>query len=422
MGDRMNPTARLGLHVATSLTRVRASSDLKARAREKLLAGRAAKEKTSRSNRTRRSLVAFAMASAAALFLGAWFAWPRATLSFAIEGEKAPGVVGAFLSANGEAELPLAFSDGTRVVLGKGARARVAHVDARGARVLLESGELHANVVHRDDTRWLVEAGPYQVRVTGTRFDVRWDADAQSVVVRLIEGSVIVSGCTLGEGRRVSAGEELVASCKESPSSPPSTNDASTAVATVVPDEVAASPAVTAHAAASHVNLAAASSSEAVAATTSRATPLHKAVDASAVVPSGAASTATETVKAPDASELLLRADDDRFARRYDDAENALLEVRKRFGGTDAAAKAAFELGRIKFDARGDFGQAASWFDTYLHERPTGTLAREALGRGLEARLRAEDTETAANLARRYLAAYPDGPHAKLARKALEGR
>lgn len=421
MGDRMNPTARLGLHVATSLTRTRAASDIKVRVREKLVAGVKARE-IRRSGRTRRGIVALVMASAAALLLASYFAWPKEKLSFTVEGEKTPGVVGAFLSSSTTGELPLAFSDGTRVVLGKAARARIAHVDDRGARVLLESGELHANVVHRKDTRWLVEAGPFEVRVTGTQFDVRWDAAAQAVVVRLIEGSVIVTGCALGEGRRVSAGEQLSASCKDS-TQPASSTDASFAlpVEPMVPvvgvEALVAAPLEDIRPATGH----AATQAVATAEPTTNAPhtakpPVREAVDASAVEP------LAPVTKEPDSAELLLRADDDRFARRFDDAESALLEIRKRFAGTDAAAKAAFELGRITFDARGNYGQAATWFDTYLRERPTGSLAREALGRGLEARLRGGDTETAVSLATRYLAAYPDGPHAKLARKTLEGR
>lgn len=419
MGDRMNPTARLGLHVATSLTRTRAAAELKVRVREKLLAGEKAGERR-RVRRVRRGVVALVMASAAALLLASYFAWPREQLSFRVAGEKSPGVVGAFLSSSATAELPLAFSDGTRVVLGKAARARVAHVDDRGARVLLESGELHANVVHRNDTRWLVEAGPFEVRVTGTQFDVRWDAASQAVVVRLIEGSVIVTGCALGEGRHVSAGEQLSASCKDS-TSHVSSSDASgpIPVVPVVPAAAlfAAEPIQEAHPA-SAATVRPIVTAETTTSAHATKPAMRDAVDASVVE----APAPPSVPKEPDAAELLQRADDDRFARRFDDAESALLEIRKRFAGTDAAAKAAFELGRITFDARGNYGQAATWFDTYLRERPTGSLAREALGRGLEARLRGGDTETATDLATRYLAAYPDGPHAKLARKTLEGR
>jgi TolA-binding protein len=121
----------------------------------------------------------------------------------------------------------------------------------------------------------------------------------------------------------------------------------------------------------------------------------------------------------PTAAELLAAADAARYQGDSDLAIESLTTVRRRFAGTDAAASAAFELGRISFDARKDFARAGDWFDTYLRERPNGALAREALGRALEARHRGGDGARAEHLAVRYLAAYPDGPHAKLARKIV---
>lgn len=119
--------------------------------------------------------------------------------------------------------------------------------------------------------------------------------------------------------------------------------------------------------------------------------------------------------------DLLKEADDARYAGRFDEARTKLEEVRRRFPGTGAAAKASFELGRIAFDVDKNFAAAGDRFDTYLRERPSGSLAREALGRALEARSRAGDPRSA-GLAARYLAAYPDGPHAALARRlAREG-
>ncbi|MEA2750143.1 MAG: transrane sensor, partial [Myxococcales bacterium] len=81
------------------------------------------------------------------------------------------------------------------------------------------------------------------------------------------------------------------------------------------------------------------------------------------------------------------------------------------------AATAAFELGRVAFDGLHDFNAAGDWFDTYLRERPSGALAREALGRDNEARHRTGDAARAEQLATRYTATYPDGPHATLARR-----
>jgi outer membrane protein assembly factor BamD (BamD/ComL family) len=74
----------------------------------------------------------------------------------------------------------------------------------------------------------------------------------------------------------------------------------------------------------------------------------------------------------------------------------------------------AFLLGRSASGV-----QAAEWFSTYLKEQPGGALAREALGRLIEAYQAAGDRVSARAAAERYLKSYPDGPHATLARQAL---
>jgi TolA-binding protein len=146
--------------------------------------------------------------------------------------------------------------------------------------------------------------------------------------------------------------------------------------------------------------------------------PAPIAAKATAPVASSSAPPKVEKAeKAPSAADLLLEADAARYAGDFDRAAGTLETVRARFPGSDAAASAAFALGRIAFDVRHDLVAAGDWFDTYLRERPSGAYAREALGRALEARHRSGDATRAEQLAVRYLAAYPDGPHAKLARK-----
>ncbi|MEM6990791.1 MAG: tetratricopeptide repeat protein, partial [Myxococcota bacterium] len=100
-------------------------------------------------------------------------------------------------------------------------------------------------------------------------------------------------------------------------------------------------------------------------------------------------------------------------------AREALQSVRKRFPRTNAAAKAAYALGRIAFDTQRKYGAAATWFQTYLDERPSGALKREALGRLIESHRRSGASGPAKQAAQRYLDRYPDGPHADIARQAL---
>jgi hypothetical protein len=121
---------------------------------------------------------------------------PKPALTIALDAPsgRTPIEVGGLVVAPNNAEAPLAFADGTRVTLERGSRARIASVDAHGARVLLEYGELHANVAHLRGANWTFDAGPFQVLVTGTRFDVTWDPETESLVVSLLEGSVNVRG------------------------------------------------------------------------------------------------------------------------------------------------------------------------------------------------------------------------------------
>jgi hypothetical protein len=117
--------------------------------------------------------------------------------------------------------------------------------------------------------------------------------------------------------------------------------------------------------------------------------------------------------------ELLLLANAGRYAGRFELATAALQTTRRRFADTDSAATAAFELGRIAMDIRHQMKPAGDDFELYLRERPDGPLAREAMGRAIEARYGAGDQDRARELAKRYLAAWPEGPHAALAKRVL---
>ncbi|MBW2159577.1 MAG: outer membrane protein assembly factor BamD, partial [Deltaproteobacteria bacterium] len=108
-------------------------------------------------------------------------------------------------------------------------------------------------------------------------------------------------------------------------------------------------------------------------------------------------------------------------ARRTGDARarHIYSVVRSRFAGTDGAANAAFMIARMEFHADAPHA-AANWLEIYLRERPRGRFAREAAGRLIEAYVHADDTLGATDSAERYLARYPNGPHAALARSVLQ--
>ncbi len=448
----MKRLTELGQAVSSSLEEARTKNDAaRAAVRAKIVAREVPRLRTEWGTRgpnapfrpnIRFGIVA-TLALAAAITLTVFFAWrpkedvglahapaSEATveppLSFVVgDGQhEEQGSEGLFIAAPSTGETPVTFSDGSTLRLAPSARLRVARIAHEGARVHVESGAVHVSVVHASthETRWAVEAGPFEVRVTGTKFDVVYDPASTGLVVRMQEGSVFVRGCGLlgDEGRRLVAGERLEVSCTHK-SMTVSAADTEEATANALP-----SPSVSVISAPALLPAAPTSTTSA---TSALAPPAPSKTDGAAVmalVRRGAHAEALAAAEADGfgptcdalgAPELLLLADAARYAGRFERATEALEMIRARFAGSDAAATAAFELGRIAMDIQRDVTTAGDQFETYLRERPGGSLAREALGRAIEARSRAGDHGRAERLAVRYLAAYPDGPHAKLARK-----
>ena len=84
-----------------------------------------------------------------------------------------------------------------------------------------------------------------------------------------------------------------------------------------------------------------------------------------------------------------------------------------------AIATGAFSLGRLAFEKRAAYAEAAGWFATYLNEQPHGPLMGDAIGRLMEARDRAGDRQTAQRDAEQYLQRFPIGAYAGTARVIL---
>jgi transmembrane sensor len=332
------------------------------------------------------------------------------------KGTAAPGVPGQWVAAATAERLPLRFSDGSLVRLEPSARARVVEVTDVGGRVALESGTLHAEIVHRDKTRWSVEAGPFEVRVTGTQFDVAWDPSHRQLTIALLEGSVAVSGCDLAHPRVVRAGETFQATCHEdapeSMQSPTSAPVPTPVRPTDAPLTVAPRPS---HAASAPSPAAAISAGFAPpeGPTWREVLALGRYAEALRLAEAEGLSSVCASA---DAGTLMELGDAARFAGRADRAKVILLEVRRRFPGDSRAATAAFNLGRIAFDDDASLADAAGWFDRYLTELPDGPLAREASGRRMEALEKSGDHAGAVRAAKVYLESFPTGPHAQLAR------
>jgi TolA-binding protein len=312
-----------------------------------------------------------------------------APLAFEVAGTQ--GRLGAWLAAPAERALPLRFADGSTLTLAGGSRARVAATSARGAQIVLEQGRVAVHVVHGRRTDFRFRAGPFELRVVGTRFELAWDPMRERLAVDLREGAVQVSGPGLLTPRMIAAGQEV---------------ELFTATGQAAKAEDAA---------------------------TSSLHPAKGGGPAPALlapVPSARGERSPAHAVRADRSvqqhegplQLFRRAESARLAGRPERAVAALLALRERFALDRAARDSAFWLGRVYFDQLLAPGEAARWFARYLVERPHGAFAREAAGRLIESYLRTGDTARARHTAEVYLAGHPDGPHAELARRLLDTR
>jgi TolA-binding protein len=409
----------LGSEVAARLDEARLSDDRIARVRARIARGEPSDFlKNEPKRRLRIGVAASALALAASVVLGLGYAAlhrgrseektasapPAAPpISFTVGDNAKPGETGGFIAA--KSETPVKFSDGSELRLAPASSVRVTQVANNGARVLVENGSLHVSVVHRERTRWAIEAGPYEVKVTGTKFTVAWDAPKNALVVKMEEGSVVVGGCGLEAGTRLKNQEELVVSCSDKGhEKATSTIELPTPSASAAPEPpasvIVAKPKAPVDPTRNIVNLARSGQhAEAIAA--------------------AEANGWDDTLAVLSGPELLLLANAGRYAGRFELATAALQTTRRRFADSDSAATAAFELGRIAMDIRHQMKPAGDDFELCLRERPDGPLAREAMGRAIEARYGAGDQDRARELAKRYVAAWPEGPHAALAKRVL---
>lgn len=382
----------------------------------------------------------------------------------------APGERGQWIAAREPVQLH--FSDGSQVEVARDAKVRVAVMDRRGGTIDLEQGAVHADVAHRDVSAWRFRTGPYTVLVKGTRFDAAWDSSRERFTLEMLQGTVEVVGPLLPAPVTVSAGQALVANVREQrfeirsvrtadatpaptsaaegnkqimtaprlPSAVLSTVDA----AVVAPRSVTAKPPVPSTTGQATTTTRPDSAADRVASSTTAAPRIAKADQPSVTSGGTAGSAATpartekwreflaarayssaisaaeqrgfDTVVAEATSaELYALSDAARYAGQPARARDALIAVRARFG---EQGNTAFLLGRISAD-QGEAGPAIEWFDRYLREQPGGPLAETATGRLIEL-YRTRDASRARKLAERYLAAYPDGSYAVLARTLVE--
>jgi hypothetical protein len=341
----------------------------------------------------------FAAAAALLVLVGAgalWRSYTRASASASL-------TPGAWLETKPSEQLPMQFAEGTQVVVHAQSRVHIESVDPRGASMALEHGRVSADIVHRADTNWSFSAGPFRVRVTGTRLAISWDPATAKFDVHVDRGSVVVTGPLLQDGRTVRGGESCSVSVRQhrlevSRSEPERRADA-------IPHlEVRDLPVLE-------------DSTETQTpkgGTTARWQDLERQGRYAEAVAAAENAGLDPIYGSGSVSELMSLARAARLANRQAIATQALLRCRARFPNTRQAATAAFLLGRGAPPS-----EAARWFMTYLGEQPSGPLAREAAGRLIESYHQAGDAARTRRAATAYLAQYPSGPHAAFARSML---
>lgn len=365
--------------------------------------------------RSRGRILLAASLAAAIAATGFFVARPRPPLSFEVgaEGAAHPGALGAWVATPPDCAVPVRFSDGTMVQVQPDGMLRVTAVTPHGARVVLENGALRAAVARRPGARWSLESGPFSIVVEAASFDLRWDLGSETLTVGVAEGAAAVSGPILGREVVVRGGEVLSVARKQARFSLHARDRA--------PVEPTPEPPITAEppAPAPSPTAPPSASSRASRPVARRAPePSWRELVAAGSFPEALASAEGDGLRRilaeGSAADLRDLADAARLSGDGARAAEVLHTLRRRFAGSDQAAEAAFLLGLLSFDAAP--AEAARWFGAYLDERPSGRLGREAAGRLIEASERAGDRARAVAAARRYLATYPAGPHAEMAR------
>lgn len=352
----------------------------------------------------RRVLPALA-AAFVALGVALWL-MPAPLLEYAVEGAR---VEGGVVRTQSEPAF-IRFSDKSAIEARPETTLNLDVVGERAALARLIKGDVRVAIQHDEETDWRFLAGPYEVRVVGTKFDLTWDPEQAALSVVMREGKVRIVGPNELD-RELVAGERLSLARKKPETSPSNTP----------------APRQTAH----NVELQGPKA----------AVPAESGAASAAVSPSSAARSWSALVAAGRFEDVVRDAQAEGLSRAHGERNPADLRalaqaaaytgrtelavktwnvVRQRFQGR-SAEQAAFFLGRI-FDQNGRHVEALTWLRTYLREAPRGVYASEALGGVLTLVRRTEGNAAAKPLARTYLERFPKGSYAAAARAVLDGQ
>ncbi len=330
---------------------------------------------------------------------------------------------GGAIESDPAADPKVRFSDGSEVAFTSKSLAVLRSVDDHGARLSLKEGSGHADVMHRANARWLFDAGPFLITVTGTAFTFGWTGAEERLDVAMERGTVEVSGPLSDGAITLRSGQHLTVRVRERETvirdlDPAPADSTPAGVGLATPDPGGASgraPADKAFGGPASVR--------------PRSAPDNDRGAWGSLLANGNFETIVSQAEQRDlekclasasSPDLAVLADAARYSRHDAIAVRTLLAQRRRFPASGAAEDAAFLLGRIE-ETRHDSRGALAWYERYLGENENGAYASEALGRRMLLTAQADGDDAARPLATQYLARFAQGTYAARARTLVSG-
>jgi TolA-binding protein len=365
------------------------------------------------------ALVPALAVAAAAVALGvgfapsAWFSAPAssAPLSYSATArdvsQAAPQEGEMRRWVSGQGPLLLAFSDQSQVRLGPETTLDVRILPSNRALFNLARGKVDVTVHHQDKTDYRFQAGGYEVRVTGTAFELGFEPGAEHVALHMREGRV--------ELHTPEGGYQVVRGGESFEHSVPISGAPLAKQSEVASLEVGARRTETANGSALATNSRA---NGAEAAGVAGAKPSAASVSYVVLARDGKFAEIVEdalvqglhsVLRSKSPAELLQLSHAARYGGHPDIARPVLQTLTQKYPRSVEGRAAHFFLGRVA-DAAGDRAAASAAYEQYLRHEPRGAYAPEALGRQMILAQHAS-LELSTKLARQYLARFPQGSY-----------
>jgi hypothetical protein len=290
-------------------------------------------------------------------------------------------------------------------------------------------------VHHADKSKWTFAAGPFQVHVLGTRFDLAWQQAEFSL--NLHEGRVRVVGpdrtwlLNAGDSLRIGS-DDSANEATDSKANIEGEGEASAAPKPSPADEQPKSEASRTQVATDDSHAAqdgSGNKGEAAAAArqgSARAAgglgwpKLLSKGRFDEVLGDAREQRLVNALHTLSESDLVALAQAAGYSGDSDLAARCWRQVRKQFARSASASRGAFYLARFA-EQRGELREALSWLELYAREAPNGVLSAEAAGRRLTLlrRLEGASSRAATAAAEDYLKRFPSGAYAETARVTL---